>query len=388
MSSLVKNTLQINLGTSGLMVFLMFFCSMALSAVSTIPAPPVSVDSFILVDHETGKVLAERNADNKVEPASLVKIMTTYVVAQAIRDGHLNLTETTKVSKKAWKMEGSRMFIEVGKRVSVDDLLNGVIIQSGNDSSVALAEHLFGTEKAFVGQMNFEAEKLKMSNSRFGNVTGLPDSKTYLSARDVVTLSRALIKEFPEIYARFRLKEFKYNNINQRNRNALLFRDTSVDGIKTGYTESAGYCLVTSAKKKSMRLVAAVMGAKSNYVRVKDSRTLLSYGFRFFDTREIFKSGEEVGIPRVWLGKSDLVRAGVRAPVFLTMQKEQFSNIQFSNNFIEPLRAPIEKGQIIGKVEISSPSGINYSEDIVALEKVEKAGFFSSLPDHIELLFN
>ena len=161
-----------------------------------------------------------------------------------------------------------------------------------------------------------------------------------------------------------------------------------MDGIKTGYTESAGYCLVTSAKKKSMRLVAAVMGAKSNYVRVKDSRTLLSYGFRFFDTREIFKSGEEVGIPRVWLGKSDLVRAGVRAPVFLTMQKEQFSNIQFSNNFIEPLRAPIEKGQVIGKVEISSPSGINYSEDIVALEKVEKAGFFSSLPDHIELLFN
>ena len=387
MSPLLKNVLKAKAKT-GLTLVMVVFSSVALSGVSSIPAPPVSVDSFILVDHQTGEVLAQKNADNRVEPASLVKIMTTYIVAQAIRDGHLKLTEITKVSKKAWKMEGSRMFIEVGKNVSIDDLLNGVIIQSGNDSSVALAEHLFGNETAFVEKMNLEAKKLKMHNTSFGNVTGLPDRETYLSARDAATLSRSFIKEFPEIYNRFKLREFKYNNIKQRNRNALLFRDATVDGIKTGYTESAGYCLVSSAKKNSMRLVAAVMGAKSNYLRVKDSRTLLSYGFRFFDTREIFKMGEEIATNRVWIGKKDLVKAGVRAPIFITMKKGEFKHMQINKNFNEPLKAPIEKGQIIGKVEINLPGGINYSEDIVALEKIEKAGFFGSLPDQIDLLFN
>ncbi len=387
MSPLLKNTLQAKSKTY-LTVGMMFFSFEVLSGVSSIPAPPVSVDSFILVDHQTGEVLAEKNADKSVEPASLVKIMTTYVAAQAIRDGHLKLTETTTVSKKAWKMEGSRMFIEVGTEVSIDDLLNGVIIQSGNDSSVALAEHLFGNEAAFVEKMNLEAKKLKMDNTSFGNVTGLPDRGTYLSARDAVTLSRALIQEFPEIYNRFKLREFKYNNIKQRNRNALLFRDVSVDGIKTGYTESAGYCLVTSAKKNSMRLVAAVMGAKSNYIRVKDSRTLLSYGFRFFDTREILKIGEEIATNRVWIGKKNVVKAGVKAPVFITLHKGKFQDIQINKKFMEPLKAPIERGQIIGKVEINLPDGTNYFEDIVALEEIEKAGFLGSLPDQIELLFN
>ena len=387
MSRLLKNALQAKAKTC-LTVGMMVFSFEVLSGVSSIPAPPVSVDSFILVDHQTGEVLAEKNADKSVEPASLVKIMTTYVAAQAIRDGHLKLTETTKVSKKAWKMEGSRMFIEVGTEVSIDDLLNGVIVQSGNDSSVALAEHLFGNEAAFVEKMNLEAKKLKMDNTSFGNVTGLPDRETYLSARDAVTLSRALIQKFPEIYSRFKLREFKYNNIKQRNRNALLFKDASVDGIKTGYTESAGYCLVTSAKKKSMRLVAAVMGARSNYMRVKDSRTLLSYGFRFFDTREIFKIGEEIATNRVWIGKKDLVKAGVKAPVFLTLQKGKFKDMQINKKFMEPLKAPVERGQIIGKVEINLPDGTNYSEDIVALEAIEKAGFFGSIPDKIDLLLN
>ena len=387
MSLLLKSALQTKVKVC-LTIAMLVFSSAALSGVSSIPAPPVSVDSYILVDHQTGEVLAEKNSDNRVEPASLVKIMTTYIVAQAIRDGHLELTETTKVSKKAWRMEGSRMFIEVGKDVSIDDLLNGVIVQSGNDSSVALAEHLFGSEAAFVEKMNLEAKKLKMHNTRFGNVTGLPDRETYLSARDTVTLSRALIREFPEIYSRFKLREFKYNSIKQRNRNALLFRDSTVDGIKTGYTESAGYCLVSSAKRKSMRLVAAVMGAKSNYMRVKDSRTLLSYGFRFFDTRGIFEVGEEIATHRVWLGKKDFVKAGVRAPVFMTMQKGKFKDMKVNKEFMEPLKAPIEKGQIIGKVEVNLPSGINYSEDIVALEEIERAGFFSSLPDQIDLLFD
>ena len=387
MSLSLKSALQTKVKVC-LTIAMLVFSSAALSGVSSIPAPPVSVDSYILVDHQTGEVLAEKNADKSVEPASLVKIMTTYVAAQAIRDGHLKLTETTKVSKKAWKMEGSRMFIEVGTEVSIDDLLNGVIIQSGNDSSVALAEHLFGNEAAFVEKMNLEAKKLKMDNTSFGNVTGLPDRGTYLSARDAVTLSRALIQEFPEIYNRFKLREFKYNNIKQRNRNALLFRDVGVDGIKTGYTERAGYCLVTSAKKNSMRLVAAVMGAKSNYIRVKDSRTLLSYGFRFFDTREILKIGEEIATNRVWIGKKNVVKAGVKAPVFITLHKGKFQDIQINKKFMEPLKAPIERGQIIGKVEINLPGGTNYFEDIVALEAIEKAGFFGSLPDQIDLLLN
>ena len=387
MSLSLKSALQTKVKVC-LTIAMLVFSSAALSGVSSIPAPPVSVDSFILVDHQTGEVLAEKNSDNRVEPASLVKIMTTYIVAQAMRDGHLQLMETTKVSKKAWKMEGSRMFIEVGKDVSIDDLLNGVIVQSGNDSSVALAEHLFGSEAAFVEKMNLEAKKLKMHNTSFGNVTGLPDQETYLSARDTVTLSRALIREFPEIYSRFKVREFKYNNINQRNRNALLFRDSTVDGIKTGYTESAGYCLVSSAKKNSMRLVAAVMGAKSNYIRVKDSRTLLSYGFRFFDTSEFLKICEEIATNRVCIGKKNVVKAGVKAPVFITLQKGKFQDIQINKKFMEPLKAPSERGQIIGKVEINLPDGTNYFEDIVALEEIEKAGFFASLPDQINLLLN
>jgi len=354
---------------------------------TTLPAPLVSVDSFILIDHITGTVLVEKNADKKMEPASLSKIMTVYVAAQALKDGYMSLSDTTLVSKKAWLMEGSRMFIEVGTDVLIDDLLNGIIVQSGNDSSIALAEHLYGSEESFVEQMNLTAKNLQMTNSSFGNVTGLPDRETYVTARDMTKLSRSLIDSFPDIYKRFKLRSYEYNNIKQRNRNALLFRDSSVDGVKTGYTESAGYCLVSSSKKNSVRLIAAVMGAKSNSARVKDSRTLLAYGFRFFETRRLYDAGEEIATAEVWRGESESVAAGAEKPIFLTATKGEIEKYEVVTEFFEPLRAPIEKGELIGRMEFGLPNEQKKSIDLMALHPVKKAGFFKSLNDEIRLFF-
>ena len=354
---------------------------------TTVPTPLVSVDSFILMDHITGTVLAEKNADKKMEPASLSKIMTVYVAAQALRDGYMSLSDTTVVSKKAWRMEGSRMFIEVGTNVLVDDLFNGIIVQSGNDSSVALAEHLYGSEESFVEQMNLTAKKLRMTNSSFGNVTGLPDRETYVTARDMTKLSSSLIDSFPDIYKRFNLRNYEYNNIKQRNRNALLFRDSSVDGVKTGYTESAGYCLVSSSKKNSVRLIAAVMGAKSNSARVRDSRALLAYGFRFFETRRLYDAGEEIATAKVWSGESESVAAGAEKPIFITATKGDIEKYEVITEFFEPLKAPVKKGELIGRIEFGLPNEPKKSIDLLALDPVKKAGFFKSLNDEIRLFF-
>ncbi|MGR8919754.1 MAG: D-alanyl-D-alanine carboxypeptidase family protein [Gammaproteobacteria bacterium] len=353
----------------------------------TIPAPSIPARSFVLVDHATGAVLAERNADERVEPASITKIMTVYVAAQALRSGLIALTDETVVSEKAWKMEGSRMFIEVGKRVTVDQLLDGIIVQSGNDASVALAEHVSGSEDVFAGVMNKHARELGMTNSSFANATGLPDPGTYVTARDIATLSSALIREFPEVYARFAKREYTFNDIRQPNRNRLLARDDSVDGIKTGHTESAGFCLVSSAARGDMRLVAAVMGTESDRARTEASAALLNYGFRFYETRRLYAAGETVVKGKVWRGDVAQVRVGTASDFYVTLPRGRYGDLAASAELDEPLTAPLAGGQVVGRASVRLDGEELAAVDLTALDAVAEGSFFSRLYDDVMLLF-
>ena len=307
------------------------------------PEPILSVRSFILIDANTGTVLAENNSSMRIEPASLVKIMTTYVAAHAIKAGHANLEDKVIVSEKAWRMEGSRMFIEVDSEVSVDSLLNGMIIQSGNDASVALAEHIYGSEASFVSQMNVFAEKLELVDTSFGNVTGLPEKETFTTAKDMVNLSRKLIHEFPEIYKRFSIKSYKFNNIMQRNRNILLRKSRFVDGIKTGYTESADYCLVSSGDNGLIRLIAAVIGAKTNKARFRDTKALLDYGFRFFESKLLFEKSTAIRKLKVWEGEYDEIEVGSARDIFALRPAGHSESVDFDIVVNNKLRAPDKK---------------------------------------------
>ncbi len=351
------------------------------------PEPILSVRSFILIDANTGNVLAEKNSSMRIEPASLVKIMTSYVAAHALKAGHANLTDKVVVSEKAWRMEGSRMFIEVGSEVSVDSLLNGIIIQSGNDASVALAEHIYGSEASFVSQMNVFADILGLTETRFGNVTGLPEKETYTSARDMVILSQKLIQEFPEIYKRFSIETYTYNNIVQRNRNILLRKSRFVDGIKTGYTQSADYCLISSGDNGSIRLIAAVIGAKTNKARFKDTKALLDYGFRFFKSKRLFESFSTIKKLKVWEGQSDEIAVGTPKDVFALRPAGYSEPIDFDLIQKNKLRAPIKKGQKLGEIVIKNYIGNKKVYDLIALEDVLEGGFFKRMIDSVLILF-
>ena len=351
------------------------------------PEPILSVRSFILIDANTGNVLAEKNSSMRIEPASLVKIMTSYVAAHALKAGHANLTDKVVVSEKAWRMEGSRMFIEVGSEVSVDSLLNGIIIQSGNDASVALAEHIYGSEASFVSQMNVFADILGLTETRFGNVTGLPEKETYTSARDMVILSQKLIQEFPEIYKRFSIETYTYNNIVQRNRNILLRKSRFVDGIKTGYTQSADYCLISSGDNGSIRLIAAVIGAKTNKARFKDTKALLDYGFRFFKSKRLFESFSTIKKLKVWEGQSDEIAVGTPKDVFALRPAGYSEPIDFDLIPKNKLRAPIKKGQKLGEIVIKNYIGNKKVYDLIALEDVLEGGFFKRMIDSVLILF-
>ena len=290
-----------------------FFLSILLLAINTSvaenkilipPAPSIAAKSFILLDFNSDKILAEENADIKLSPASLTKIMTVYVIFRELSNGHLTLDEKVTISKKAWKTPGSRMFVEVNKKISIEDLLKGVIIQSGNDASVALAEHVAGDEETFAAMMNQHAERLGMLDSHFENSMGLPSENHFTTARDLAKLTTAVIKEFPEYYRWDSEKDFTFNNITQSNRNLLLWRDKSVDGVKTGYTEDAGYCMVASAKREQMRLISVVMGTANANARANESQSLLNYGFRFFETHRLYEANKALSEPRIWKGKS------------------------------------------------------------------------------------
>ena len=353
-----------------------------------IPAPPqLGVKSYVLIDHATGDTIAESNPDEVLEPASLTKLMTAYAAFKALGDGQIALDDEVRVSERAWGTEGSRTFIDVGSTVSVEDLLQGMIVQSGNDASVALAEHVAGSEEVFADLMNFYAGQLGMESSSFRNSTGLPDPDHYMTARDAAAIARAIIAEFPEYYGWYSQREFTYNDIEQTNRNLLLWRDESVDGLKTGYTEAAGYCLVTSAERSGMRLVSVVMGSDSAEARANDSQALLNYGFRFFETYRLYSSGDEVTTARVWKGDIDSVSLGVAEDYFLTIPKGRYDSLDSETTLDSELTAPIEAGATLGAVTISMNGEELAVLPLVALADVGEAGLWQRIKDEISLWF-
>ena len=358
------------------------------AAAKPIPDPPaINATSYILVDFESGRVLAEKNPDDPIEPASITKLMTAYLVDKAVADGDITLDDMVTISEKAWRMKGSKMFVEVGKQVSVEELLKGLIIQSGNDASVALAEHVAGSESAFAGYMNHQAQLLGMSNTNFVNATGWPDKDHYSSARDIATLSRAVIREFPDSYRLYKEREYTFNKIRQFNRNRLLWRDESVDGIKTGHTSAAGFCLVASAQREEMRLISVVLGAESDKTRTQNSQSLLNYGFRFFETHQLYRAEEILKAARVWYGDQEQVNLGVGKDIHITIPRGRYRDLDATMEIDREISAPIASGQQLGRVSIKLDEELILSEDIVAMQAVAAGSFFARAMDRIKLMF-
>ena len=357
-------------------------------AENMIPRPPeVEARSYLLLDAKSGQVLVEHNADKKLPPASLTKMMTAYLVEKEIQSGNIKEQDMVPISVKAWRMGGSRMFVKEGTQVPLVDLLKGVIVQSGNDASVALAEYVAGSEGAFADLMNNQAGQLGMDNTHFVNATGWPADDHYTTARDLAWLARAIIRDYPEHYDIYAQKEFSYNGITQQNRNLLLWRDDSVDGLKTGHTEEAGYCLVSSAKQNGMRLISVVMGTDSEAARARESQKLLSYGFRFYETYEGYGAGDVLDTPEVWMGAADQVRLGLEDDLVLTVPKGSQEQLKAEMSIQPELRAPIEEGRQYGTLTVSLDGEQLVQRPLVALEAVEEAGFFSRIWDHIVLFF-
>lgn len=358
----------------------------ALARQVIIPAPPqLAATGYLVMDANTGKVLVEHNADEQLPPASLTKMMTSYIVSSEIHSGNVREEDPVDISVTAWKMGGSKMFVREGTRVSVKELLRGVIIQSGNDASVALAEHIAGSESAFADVMNQQAALLGMTNTNFKNATGWPAEGHLTTAKDLSLLARAMINDFPEHYKLYSEKYFKYNGINQPNRNKLLFRDKSVDGIKTGHTEAAGYCLVSSAEKNGMRLIAVVMGTRSEEARATESQKLLAYGFRYFQTHKVYESGAKLNTTKVWAGMSDELDLGLKEEIFLTIPRGAQDDLVAEMLIDEVIKAPIKAGQELGKLSIRLNDEQLVDVPLVALQAVEEAGFFARIWDALVL---
>jgi D-alanyl-D-alanine carboxypeptidase (penicillin-binding protein 5/6) len=358
------------------------------AAAKPIPDPPaLNATSYILVDFESGRVLAEKNPDDHIEPASITKLMTAYLVDKAIADGDITLEDMVTISEKAWRMKGSKMFVEVGKQVSVEKLMKGLIIQSGNDASVALAEHVAGSESAFAGYMNHQAQLLGMSNTNFVNATGWPNKDHYSSARDIATLTQAVIREFPESYRYYKEREYTFNKIRQFNRNRLLWRDESVDGVKTGHTEAAGFCLVASARRDEMRLISVVLGTESDKARTQSSQSLLNYGFRFFETHQLYRAEEILKSARVWYGDQEQVNMGVGKDIHITIPRGRYRDLDATMEIDREISAPIARGQQLGRVSIKLDDELILSEDIVAMQAVAAGSFFARAMDRIKLMF-
>jgi D-alanyl-D-alanine carboxypeptidase (penicillin-binding protein 5/6) len=349
--------------------------------------PDIKADSFILMDFDSGRILAEKDPDKRVEPASITKLMTAYLVDKALAAGDIAKSDRVKISEKAWRMKGSKMFIEVGKEVSVEDLIKGMVIQSGNDATVALAENIGGSEQAFAEYMNHQAVQLGMSNTQFRNSTGWPDPDHYSTARDIALLSRAKIRDFPENYRYYREKEYTYNDIRQFNRNRLLWRDESVDGLKTGHTESAGYCLASSAKRGDMRLVAVVLGADSDKARTQNSQTLLNYGFRFFETQRLYQANEVLKTARVWYGEQEQVSLGLSDDIFVTIPRGRYKELDASIGIDPKIAAPVAKGQVLGQLNVRLDDEILVSKPLIAMQAVNDGGLIRRAMDSIKLMF-
>ena len=358
------------------------------SASSLVPPPPqIKATSYILLDAQTNKVIVEYEADERNPPASLTKIMTTYLVEQMIQRGVVERSEQVPVSIKAWKAEGSKMFIREGTEVDLMDLLRGVVIQSGNDASIALAEFVAGDEASFAQMMNDQAEKLGMLNSNFLNSTGLPDEGHYSSARDMALLTKDMIKRFPEHYQLYSERSFKFNNIEQPNRNRLLRYDRSVDGVKTGYTKAAGYCLVASAERNGMRLISVVMGAENDDSRVRESQKLLTYGFRNFETSTIYEESEIVKSAPLFYGVEEVISLGVSENVSVTIPRGSYEKLEAQIKVPKIIEAPVRKGDVLGELLLMMDEEAIYKTSVISLENYEQAGFFSRFSDYLELIF-
>ena len=361
------------------LILLTPFC-IDLFAQSMVPkAPKLNLDSYILLEANTNTVIAEFNSENQISPASMTKVMSGYVIADQIANGAISLDDKVLVSEKAWKTGGSKMFIEAGKRVSVRDLLSGIVIQSGNDATVAMAEYVAGSEEGFVDFMNAYASELGLSNTLFQNAVGWTDPNHFSSVNDLAQLTKALIANFPDHYATYKEKEFTFSGIRQLNRNKLLWRDDSVDGVKTGHTESAGYCLISSAKRNDMRLIAVVAGSPSENERLISSQRLLEYGFRFFATQKLISKDSEITTAKVWGGKMDEVALGTKEDILLTLPRSDFKNIKANYNFKNNIQAPISNGDVIGDIEFISNDRVVLSAPLVAIESVEAKGFFGRI---------
>jgi len=358
-----------------------------------LPAPPqLAAKSYVLMDGASGNILVENNGDERLPPASLTKLMTAYIATLEIRNGKISEQDKVTISEHAWRTGGaasggSTMFLPVNSQATVGELLHGVIIQSGNDASIAIAEHIAGSEDAFADMMNATAERLGMKNSHFMNATGLPHPDHYSSAHDMAILARAIINEDAEHYAIYSQKEFLWNNIKQPNRNLLLWRDRTVDGLKTGHTNEAGFCLVASAVRDGARMITSVFGTDSESARAAETQKLLTYGFRFFETRTFYQKGAELAQAPVWKGQASQVKAGLAHDLTLTLPKGQLEKLQASMTLNQQITAPIAQGDVIGKVEVKMGDQVVHSADLVALEAVEEGGFFRQLWDSIRLFF-
>jgi D-alanyl-D-alanine carboxypeptidase (penicillin-binding protein 5/6) len=357
------------------------------SDLSTIPAPTVAARAWISVDVNSGQVLASSSPDTKVEPASLTKIMTAYVVFNALEEKRLTLAQQVTVSQHAWRTGGSRMFIEPRKPVSVDELNQGMIVQSGNDASVALAEAVAGSETAFAALMNQEAERLGLKNTHFMNATGLPDPQHMTSVRDLATMAAHLITDHPDFFHYYKQKEFVYNKITQPNRNRLLWADPSVDGMKTGHTEAAGYCLVATAMRGDRRVLTVLVGADSESTRAEESLKLLNWSFQNFDTARLFDKSQPSLEARVWEGKADTVKLGPPQPISIAVPRGRAGDIKPIAVRNDPLVAPLEKGQTVGTLQLTLDNKILRVEPLVVQESVERAGFFGRMVDTVKRWF-
>jgi len=374
-------------------LFLLFaICLMVLpvavtaAEISTPPPPPIEAKAYFLQDFHTGQVLAENNADEKLPPASLTKIMTVYVVFKEIKNGHLKLDDLVTISPKARAAESSRMFVEVNEQVKVEDLLKGVVIQSGNDASIALAEHIAGAESTFADIMNQHAARLGMANSHFMNADGLPIEGHYTTAHDLAIVTRALIKEFPDYYPWFSEKEFTYNKIKQHNRNQLLWRDESVDGVKTGHTEEAGYCLVTSALRENMRLISVVMGANSSSARANQNQSLLNYGFRFYEAHKLYAGKSALTEPRIWKGQTKTVALGLDEDFYATIPRRRYNDLKAVINVNKKIIAPVKAGDKLGTVRVALKDEEIATRDLVALQDVDQGNILRRLYDSVLMM--
>ncbi|OUR64557.1 serine-type D-Ala-D-Ala carboxypeptidase [Methylophaga sp. 42_25_T18] len=366
---------------------LVLFYTAAEAVVTPNPsAPTVVAKSYILQDFDSGRIVAELNSDQRLPPASITKLMTAYVVSHELQMGNISLADEVLISEKAWRMVGSRSFIEVNTKVPVEVLLRGMIIQSGNDAAVALAEHIAGSEETFAQMMNQYAQQLGMVNTNYRNSTGLPDPDHFTTARDIATLSAAIIRDFPDHYKWYAEKEYTYNNITQHNRNKLLWRDNSVDGLKTGHTEEAGYCLAASAKRGDMRLISVVLGTRSENARAQETQKLMNYGFRFFETHALYQAQTQVTETKIWKGTDKQLTLGLEQTLSVTVPRGRYKELVVTTNIQQPVIAPIMTGTQLGEVEIRLGDELIATQALIALQTVEQGSWWRRLIDSLLML--